>query len=178
MSTGTAGVGYKTPKDVVVMTMNAALVKASFRWERLFALGFLAGAYISIGALLATIITGGMYQQVGVEKLVGGAVFPVGLICVIIAGGELFTGNCAVLIPSWLCGRITTRDVLRLANAIPANACGVAQRPYFINMLATVHMVTQGHFVDTYAATISSGAEPNPLPCIVMVRLSFAKAMP
>eukprot|EP00959_Pyramimonas_sp_CCMP1952_P368951 7727959-Pyramimonas_sp.AAC.1 len=81
MSTGTAGVGYKTPKDVVVMTMNAALVKASFRWERLFALGFLAGAYISIGALLATIITGGMYQQVGVEKLVGGAVFPVGLIC-------------------------------------------------------------------------------------------------
>ena len=110
---------YKTPKDIVVMTINAALIKASLRWERIMSFGFLAGAYIAIGGVLATIVTGGMEQQTGIEKLVAGAVFPVGLMCVLVAGGELYTGNTAIMTPSWIMGRITTRDLLRLARVTP-----------------------------------------------------------
>ena len=100
------------------MTMNAALIKASLRWERIVSLGFLAGAYIALGGVCAQVVTGLMeHQQGGVKKLVSGAVFPVGLMCVLIAGGGLFTGNTAIMMPAYLSGRITLRDMLRLAPA-------------------------------------------------------------
>ena len=78
-------------------------------WQKLFALGFLAGAYIAFGALLSEIVAGGLSSgtitspdgaiwkialPAGLVKLAAGAVFPVGLMLVVIAGAELFTGNC------------------------------------------------------------------------------------
>jgi len=59
-------------------------------------------------------VTGGMTSQDdGTKKLVAGAVFPIGLIVVLVAGGELFTGNTAIMIPSLLSRRITIGDVAR-----------------------------------------------------------------
>eukprot|EP00959_Pyramimonas_sp_CCMP1952_P182064 3806733-Pyramimonas_sp.AAC.1 len=88
------GENFKTPKDIVTSTLNAALVKASLKWQRLAVLGFLAGSYISFGGVLAEIVTGGMGESsAGTKRLVSGAIFPVGLLCVLIAGGELFTGE-------------------------------------------------------------------------------------
>ena len=61
----------------------------------------LGGAFISIGGLLAVIVAGGMpgVQEAnpGIVKFVFGAVFPVGLIMVVVAGAQLFTSDCAVL---------------------------------------------------------------------------------
>ncbi len=76
---------------------------------KLLVLGFLAGAYIAFGALLSEIVAGGLsngtitaaYGTIwkialpgGLVKFAAGAVFPVGLMLVVIAGAELFTGNC------------------------------------------------------------------------------------
>eukprot|EP00959_Pyramimonas_sp_CCMP1952_P066909 1397121-Pyramimonas_sp.AAC.1 len=105
---------YKTPKDVVIMSMNAALIKASLRVERILALGFMAGAYISLGALGGQLVVGGMTSSdEGSKKLANGAIFPLGLILVLIAGGGLYTGNTAIMAPSVLSRQITLVDTLR-----------------------------------------------------------------
>lgn len=84
--------------------------KCTITWDKLLILGFLAGAYIAFGALLSEIVAGGLgasgtitladgtVEKIalsgGIQKFAAGAVFPVGLMLVVIAGSELFTGNC------------------------------------------------------------------------------------
>lgn len=66
--------------------------------SKLFALAFMAGMFISFGAIFLTVITayGG---NPGLFKLLGGMVFSTGLILVALAGAELFTGNNLLIIP-------------------------------------------------------------------------------
>jgi formate/nitrite transporter len=68
----------------------------------MFVLALLAGAYIGFGAQLSTAVKVGLADQVGVgaANLVGGAVFSVGLMLVVIGGAELFTGNTLIAISS------------------------------------------------------------------------------
>jgi len=69
--------------------------KANLSISRMILLGILAGAFIGFGSELATITTYDMpkYLGVGFTKFIFGSVFSVGLMLVIIAGAELFTGN-------------------------------------------------------------------------------------
>jgi len=62
---------------------------------RTWMLSLLAGFYIAFGAELATLVTSDAAQHfgVGVSRLLGGSVFPLGLMLVVICGAELFTGN-------------------------------------------------------------------------------------
>lgn len=66
---------------------------------RLTILGILAGAYIGFGACLATLIghDAAKYCGLGLARFITGAVFSVGLMLVVIAGAELFTGNNLML---------------------------------------------------------------------------------
>lgn len=76
-------------------------------------LGFFAGAFIAFGGELSTMVTVGTARiSVGISKFLAGSVFSVGLMLVVIAGAELFTGNNLVII-SALDRRIKTREVLR-----------------------------------------------------------------
>ena len=72
-------------------------------------LGFLAGAYIAFGGFLAIVVGRGSpalaQANPGLAKFVFGAVFPVGLMLVVIAGSELFTGNVGCITPACLSGR-------------------------------------------------------------------------
>lgn len=77
--------------------------KANSRPWQLLLLGVLAGLYISIGGHLFLVAL-----NEGAGKLVGGAVFSVGLILVIIAGAELFTGNVIMIV-----GAVTRRYSFR-----------------------------------------------------------------
>jgi formate/nitrite transporter len=79
--------------DAVATRVSTA--KATLPWVNLAILGMLAGVYIGFGAALATLVTSdaGQYVGFGISKLLGGLVFSVGLILVVIAGAELFTGN-------------------------------------------------------------------------------------
>lgn len=80
---------------------------------RMFALAMLAGAFIALGAIFATTATTGTGDMpFGISKLVGGLVFSLGLILVIGAGAELFTGN-NLIVMAWAHGRISTSRLLR-----------------------------------------------------------------
>ncbi len=74
---------------------RVSVAKATVPWINIGVLGVLAGAYIGFGAALATVVTSDAAQYVGfgMSRVVGGLVFCVGLVLVVIAGAELFTGN-------------------------------------------------------------------------------------
>lgn len=87
---------YKTPLEITKGACASAQAKSRWSVHQMLVLGILAGAYIAFGGFLYTIVTqdSARYVGVGISRLLGGAVFSVGLMMVVIGGAELFTGNC------------------------------------------------------------------------------------
>ncbi len=86
----------KAPKTIAeTVAQSVGVAKATSPWFTVFVLGILAGAYIGFGGLLSTTVTFDAAARwgLGVTKILGGAALSVGLMRVVIAGAELFTGN-------------------------------------------------------------------------------------
>jgi len=102
-----------SPAEMAHKAETISLKKVGLDTISMFALAFLAGTYIAFGAVIATTIaTGGSALPYGVNKLLVGLVFTLGLILVVIGGAELFTGNNLIII-GYLSGKITLRSMLR-----------------------------------------------------------------
>ncbi|GMA51638.1 putative transporter YrhG [Alicyclobacillus contaminans] len=85
---------FSTPAEIAKAASDAGAVKVKYSIGKLLVLGFLAGAFIALGALFDIRVTAGLPDTWGTLKnLIGGAVFPIGLMFVVIAGAELLTGN-------------------------------------------------------------------------------------
>ena len=89
----------KSPKEIAEsIADNISVTKATKSADRLLILAILAGVYIAFGGILMTTVKVGTAEKLGtgVANMLGGAAFSVGLMLVVIAGAELFTGNCLV----------------------------------------------------------------------------------
>jgi formate/nitrite transporter len=86
---------------------KVGVVKATSPWLSVLVLGILAGAYIAFGGMLSSTVTFDMAARTGTgfARLVSGAVFSLGLMLVVIAGAELFTGN-NLMVSSAMAGSI------------------------------------------------------------------------
>jgi formate/nitrite transporter len=102
---------YK-PAQIAAHIQDAGIVKIKQDVLTTLILAVLAGAYISFGALFYTIATTGSEFGWGPTRLLGGVAFSLGLILVIIAGAELFTGN-ALIVMAWADRKIGPRELLR-----------------------------------------------------------------
>ncbi len=101
---------FKSPVETAKAISGTAGAKNSANIVNVILLSFLAGAYIAFGGLLAVVASAGMLNAgapIGLEKFVFGAVFPVGLIIVVLAGSELFTGNVMFMALGVLDGNAT-----------------------------------------------------------------------
>ncbi|NLL78022.1 MAG: formate/nitrite transporter family protein [Clostridiales bacterium] len=85
-----------TPREILQKYIKLCVNKVSYPIWKVLLLGVMAGAFISIGAAASSVSMYGI-DNVGVARTVGGAVFPIGLMLIILIGGELFTGNCLVI---------------------------------------------------------------------------------
>lgn len=85
-----------TPKDLVQAKFNEAKNKVAFPIWKVLVLGMMAGAFIAIGASSSNLAVHAIANP-GVAKLVAGCIFPVGLMMIVLIGGELFTGDCMVI---------------------------------------------------------------------------------
>lgn len=98
-------------------TAKALLSSKTGSTSRLIILSALAGAYIALGGTLSLIAGYGFPEAAAanpaLQKLISGAVFPIGLMLVVVLGAELFTGNNALLIPPLMQGRISAGAVMR-----------------------------------------------------------------
>lgn len=101
----------RNSKELIELANKSGQRKATIKNSKLFALGIMAGMFIAFGAIFFTTVTsyGG---NPGALKLMGGVVFSLGLILVVLAGAELFTGNNLMVI-SLLNKKIKFRDLCR-----------------------------------------------------------------
>ena len=99
----------KNPAEVARGYLTLGKIKTEQTAVRLLLLGMLAGAFIALAGAAAT------FGNVYVGKVAGAAIFPAGLTMVVLAGSELFTGNCLLIIPL-LEREIRLRALLRRAN--------------------------------------------------------------
>ena len=131
-----------TPKEVLALAQKSATGKMQLPAGKTLLLAFLAGAYIAMGGLFS-LMAGfgfpGVAEAPGLQRLLSGLVFPLGLILVVFAGAELFTGNNAVLVPGALGRRYGWGKVLRNWGLVYAgNFIGAAFFAYFLVVLPGV----------------------------------------
>lgn len=100
------------PADMATRAEAVGVTKAALPMRRLVPLGVLAGAFIGLGANFATVVTAGSGLAPGLGRLLGGVVFSLGLILVVVSGAELFTGNTLIVI-ACASRKVTMRAVLR-----------------------------------------------------------------
>ncbi len=86
-----------SPEEIAKNYVDIAKRKTSLVWYKALLLGILAGVYIAFGAAASTVASASFSGSAA--QLIKGAVFPVGLILVVICGAELFTGNCLLFSP-------------------------------------------------------------------------------
>ncbi|WP_047152300.1 formate/nitrite transporter family protein [Aneurinibacillus tyrosinisolvens] len=104
---------FLTPQEIAEYAADTGARKAKMSVPNMLVLGFLAGAFIALGFLLDIRVTANLPPHWGsFGAFLGGAVFPVGLMLVIIAGGELLTGNMMALPIAYLSRRIPLGLVL------------------------------------------------------------------
>ncbi|MCG8564293.1 MAG: formate/nitrite family transporter [Desulfobacterales bacterium] len=110
----THGMDDRGPKIIAeTVAQSVGVTKATSPWFSLFVLGVMAGAYIGFGGLFSLTATFDMDPGLGLgmKKMVAGATFSIGLMLVVIAGAELFTGN-TLMVSSVITGRVAWRTVL------------------------------------------------------------------
>ena len=103
-----------TPPMMAEKAEEVGISKANMNFWTLLTLSILAGAFIALGAVFCTTVTSGASGNIffGLSKLLGGLAFCLGLILVIVAGAELFTGN-NLIIMAFVSGNVTVRQLLR-----------------------------------------------------------------
>lgn len=86
-----------TPAEIAEKMLDVSKKKVSKTFVKMLLVGFMGGAFIALGSVAATVMWGTV-GDVGIGKFLGAAIFPVGIVMVLITGAELFTGNNLITI--------------------------------------------------------------------------------
>ena len=102
------------PAQIAEKATDIGATKAGMATLPMFALAVLAGAFIALGAMFATTVVAGAADSIpfGVTRLLAGLVFCLGLILVVVAGAELFTGNNLIAM-AWAERKVSARALMR-----------------------------------------------------------------
>lgn len=102
------------PAEIAERATEVGVKKAHLNAISMFVLAVLAGGFISLGGVFATTVSAGSAGVLpfGIARLLTGLVFCLGLILIVLAGAELFTGN-TLIIMAWASRRISTGALLR-----------------------------------------------------------------
>ena len=127
--------GFQTITEVIEQNIQTGIKKTNLTTKKLVLLGIAAGFFIGIGAEASSLAMHGI-SNVGLARTVAGAVFPIGLMLIVLLGGELFTGNCLISMAVYdkkakLKGMIRNLTIVYISNFIGAalmawmiNNCG------------------------------------------------------
>ena len=100
------------PLEIAERIEAAGVKKAALDSSSMFCLAVLAGVFIALGGQFYTVVTTDSGLQFGLNRLVGGLTFSLGLILVVVAGAEFFTGNNMMLL-AWIGGKLSLGRVMR-----------------------------------------------------------------
>jgi formate/nitrite transporter len=119
----------RPPAEMALKMEAVGVTKANGNIWTISLLGILAGLFIGLGAMFCTLVTTDIQIGFGLTKLVGGIVFSLGLILVVIAGAELFTGN-ALMVGSRASGKIRLTQLFKNWGIV-----------YFTNLIGSLLLV-------------------------------------
>ena len=129
-----------SPKEIAERVENVGVTKANLPLLSMSALGVLAGGFIGLGALFATVVFSDSSLAFAVSRLLGGLAFSLGLILVVVAGAELFTGN-NLLVMAWVSRRIpASKLVENLFVVFVANFIGAAGLAWLVSLSGHANM--------------------------------------
>jgi len=154
-----------SPPQVAQKAESAGVTKGTRGTLSTILLGILAGVFIGLGAMFCTVVTTDTGLGFGLTKLLGGFVFCLGLVLVVVAGAELFTGN-SLMVMSWMSGRTSLARLLRNWGLV-----------YFANLVGALSLA--GLMFYTYQWAFSDyGVGANALAVAnAKVNLSFGSAL-
>jgi formate transporter len=128
-------VAYKDPKAITEAGIQVGVTKTGLSLDKMMVSGFLAGAYIAFGGLVAISVSSGLDPKTWgtLPTLFTGSVFALGLVLVVIAGAELLTGNMAMVPLSLFRGRTSLKLLgLNFTVIFVANLLGSLFVAYFL----------------------------------------------
>lgn len=132
------------PLEIANNYIGVAKGKTTNAWYKILILAVLAGGFIALGGAFATVAGSGFDGMQA--SLIKGAVFPLGLILVVICGAELFTGNCLLVAP------LLNRDI-RVSGML--KNWGIAYIGNFIGAVLIALLVVYGQ---VYSGDIAASA--------------------
>jgi formate transporter len=139
---------YYKPMEIADLVVDAGVKKVRNSLLSMLVLGFLGGAFISLGFLLDIRVIAGAPKEWGsIASFVGATIFPVGLVMVILAGAELLTGNMMAVPLARFAGKIKTSEmILNLVIITLANFVGAVFVAYFFGHV--VGLTHSGVYLD------------------------------
>lgn len=170
-----------SPTQIAALIERAGVAKAALPLHRMTVLAILGGAFIGFGAAFWCIAMAGADPAFGPQRVLGGSVFALGLVLVVVGGAELFTGN-ALMVMAAVDGRVSLGALLRnwgivwLGNL--AGAAGLALAFGLSGLLdgpmgASALLATETKAALSPVEAFLRGALCNALVCLA-VWLSFA----
>lgn len=174
-----------TPKEMIEGNMNGAVTKGNLKLSKMIALGLMAGMFIALGGATSSTAVHTI-DNVGLSRTLAGVIFPVGLIMIVIVGGELFTGNC-LMVMATIDKRIKVSQLLRnLLVVYFANLAGSLIIDFLVfysgnldysggGLGAYTIKVALGKATISPAKAIASGILCNILVCMAILMGSAAK---
>lgn len=158
---------YHPPYKIAQLTVEHGQKKANLPFSSVLVLGFLGGAFISLGYLLDIRVVASLPEEWGTfSALIGAAVFPVGLILIVIAGGELLTGNMMAVSMAYMSKRISVVQLLKNWFWITLfNFIGALFVAYFFGQVA--ELTSSGPYLDKTVAIAGGKLEHGFLSSLV-----------
>ncbi|CAM9104145.1 unnamed protein product [Laminaria digitata] len=139
-----AAPSVKPPADMYQNAVNVGEKKAAMPAAKTFLMGIISGCHIAFGALLAITVGGNCpglaASNPGLQKILFGAFgLPFGLFMTVVGGGELFTGNTAMVTAAAIEGKASTGGLVK--NWVSSYLGN------FVGSLLIVFMAVQGGVV-------------------------------
>ena len=172
---------FNPPKKTARLAVEHGAKKANLPSLTQSILGFLAGAFVAFGFLLDIRVTGNLPVEIwgSMGSFIGASVFPVGLIFVLLAGGELLTGNMMAVTTARFAGKIKTTYLIKNWTIVAiTNFIGSIFVAYFFGHLlgltetgpyleATV-AIAEAKIADPFMLAFLSGIGANWLVCLAV----------
>ena len=174
-----------TPPQIVAANMNAAKGKTELPLLRMILLGIFAGLFIAGGASASSLAMHAI-SNVGLARLVAGAIFPVGLMMIVLVGGELFTGDC-LMIMGCVHGKFSAAKMIKvlvvvylsnfLGSVLFAELVNLSGQYSYTNGLmgAFTIKVAMGKVNLSFGAAFASGILCNIFVCMAVLMAMAAK---
>lgn len=176
---------YHTIDWVVEQNVESGVHKTGLETKRLMLLGVMAGFFVAFGAQGSSLAMHGI-SDTGLARTLAGTVFPLGLMMIVLLGGELFTGNC--LISAAVFSRKTTwkKMIRNLVLVYIANFAGACLMAWMISRCGQLDYSGGGAGAFTIKAALGkvevqtseafiSGILCNVLVCLAIFMAAAAK---